>query len=41
VHPSYLLRMPDAQKEAGYHALVADLVRAARFVQSDAEPPRA
>ncbi len=38
VHPSYLLRVPDQQRENEYAAFVADLVQAALFVQAEAEP---
>jgi DNA polymerase len=33
VHPSYLLRIPDADKDREYKAFVADLKRAAHFMQ--------
>ena len=39
VHPSYLLRVPDHQRDNEYAAFVADLVRAALFVQAEAKPP--
>jgi DNA polymerase len=35
VHPSYLLRLPDAEKAAAYLAFVEDLRRAARLARRD------